>query len=59
MDCLNCDADLEDYMDWDYQDEIIECPECKHRMVVKYDEWCADDYSWCSDIWWVEEVDKM
>lgn len=54
--CLKCKSNISSLVGYHtLTDEFIECPSCKHKMEVKYDESYDEDggeYGW----FWVEEL---
>jgi DNA-directed RNA polymerase subunit RPC12/RpoP len=58
MDCLKCEQDVSDLMDWDSLcEKFIECPNCGNKMVVEYDESYNEEGgedSW----WWLEQYNE-
>lgn len=50
--CLKCKEDLSELMTYDTLAwEYIECPKCKNKMVVDYDE-SYDEETGDVDSWW-------
>ena len=55
--CLECEADIGNLINYDtLTDDYIECPNCKNKMKVCYDEtWDGEEEG---QIWWVEPYIK-
>lgn len=52
--CLYCNHDLVDLMNWDTLcEEFITCPNCENKLVVCYDEDFNGDEEY--SYWWVEK----
>ena len=51
--CLSCKEDVSSLMNWDTLcEDFIECPSCKTKMVVEYDEsWDGEEEN---SYWWLE-----
>jgi hypothetical protein len=53
--CLNCKCDVSELMNWDTLcHEYIECPECKLKMKVEYEEHWQEGMDDEDSYWWLE-----
>lgn len=56
MTCLDCNNDISDLVNFDtlcY--EFIECPKCKLKMVINYDETWDEETNEEDSYWWLEK----
>ena len=53
--CLKCGEDLSHLMNLDHIFDEIRCPKCGNKMIVNYDGY--SDEEWSYDSWlWLEQV---
>lgn len=58
MKCLKCGIDISQLLNFDtLLNEFIECPACKHKMTVEYDEYLDEDDD-LLEFFWVENYEQ-
>lgn len=59
MECLKCNHDVSDLMNWDTLcQEFIECPNCGNKMSVEYDESWNEESEEENSWWWLEHFEN-
>jgi hypothetical protein len=60
MNCPKCNTDLSELENYDNINQFHNCLECGVDLYLDYDEWCAEDYSECWDLfeWKLKETIK-
>lgn len=57
MNCLKCHEDISVLMNWDtLSDEFIECPKCKNKMKLQWDEFYDSETNEEFDCWWLDQI---
>jgi len=57
MKCLKCNTEIEGLENYDMIGDTIECPSCKNKMTIEFDDIWEEGMDEEISYWWLEQAD--